>query len=139
MQNAFYFYWQCTYIMIILRLCQKVQKQLLIFMIKFISALWQVRGFPQILRFPPSNKTDHRYITEILLKVALNQTIILTLTSIYYLHTNVNSQWHSFLLVYNKVWWKKIILCLNHVLRKSRNKLSNLNYIFWFKYQWKSN
>jgi hypothetical protein len=111
-QMHFYFNWQCTHIMIILRLCQKVQKQLLIFMIKFVSALQQVRGVPRIPRFPPSNKTDRRYITEIFLKVPLNQAIILTLTSIYYLHTNVNSQWHSFLLLYNKIWWKKLSFCV---------------------------
>ena len=41
-------------------------------MIKFVSDLWQVGGFLWVLRFPPPNKTDHRDITEILLKVALN-------------------------------------------------------------------
>jgi hypothetical protein len=42
------------------------------FVIKFVSDLRQVGGFS-------TNKTDHHYIIEILLKVALN-TIALTLT-----------------------------------------------------------
>jgi len=45
-------------------------------MIKFVSDLRQVGGF---LRVSSTNKTDHRDMTEILLKVALN-TITLTLT-----------------------------------------------------------
>ena len=48
------------------------------YVIKFVSDLRQVGGFLRVLRFPPSNKTDHHDITEILLKVALN-TITLTL------------------------------------------------------------
>ena len=42
------------------------------YMIKFVSDLRQVGGFIRVLRFPPSNKTDHHDITETLLKVALN-------------------------------------------------------------------
>ena len=37
------------------------------YVIKFVSDLRQVGGFPQVLRFP-----DHHDITEILLNVALN-------------------------------------------------------------------
>ena len=40
--------------------------------IKFVSDLQQVSGFPRVLWFPPPIKTDHHDITEILLKVALN-------------------------------------------------------------------
>ena len=39
---------------------------------KCISDLRQVGGFLPVVRFPPTNKTDIHYITEILLKVALN-------------------------------------------------------------------
>jgi hypothetical protein len=42
------------------------------YLIKFVSDLRQVGGFLQLLRLPPSNKTDHHDITEILLKLALN-------------------------------------------------------------------
>ena len=42
------------------------------YMIKFVSDLRQVGGFIRVLRFPPSDKTDHHDITETLLKVALN-------------------------------------------------------------------
>jgi len=40
--------------------------------IKFVSDLRQVDGFPHVLRFPPTNKTDRHDITEISWKVALN-------------------------------------------------------------------
>ena len=46
--------------------------------IKFVSYLRQVGGFLRVLRFPPTNKTDHD-ITEIFVKVALN-TIHPTIT-----------------------------------------------------------
>ena len=42
------------------------------YVIKFVSDLWQVCGFLQVLWFPPPIKTDCYDITEILLKVALN-------------------------------------------------------------------
>ena len=45
-------------------------------MIKFVSDLRQVSGFPRV---SSTNKTDRHDIAEILLKVALN-TITLTLT-----------------------------------------------------------
>jgi hypothetical protein len=48
--------------------------------IKFVSGLWQVGGFLQVLRFHPPIKNDRHNITQILLKVALN-TITLTLES----------------------------------------------------------
>jgi hypothetical protein len=50
------------------------------YVIKFISALWQVGGFLGVLLIPVSstNKTDLHDITEILLKVAF-KTIILTI------------------------------------------------------------
>ena len=41
-------------------------------MIKFVSDLRQVGGVLWVLRFPPINKTDCHDITEILLKVSLN-------------------------------------------------------------------
>jgi hypothetical protein len=41
------------------------------YVIKFVSDLRQVGGFLRVLRFPPK-KTDHQYITEILLKVTIN-------------------------------------------------------------------
>ena len=46
-------------------------------MIKFVSDLRQVGGFPQVLPLSSTNKTDYQNIAEILLKVALN-TISLT-------------------------------------------------------------
>ena len=43
------------------------------YLIKFDSDLWQIGGFPRLLRFVSySNKTDNHDTTEILLKVALN-------------------------------------------------------------------
>jgi hypothetical protein len=39
---------------------------------KFCQWFATVRGFLQVLRFPPPNKTDRHDITEILLNVALN-------------------------------------------------------------------
>jgi hypothetical protein len=43
------------------------------YVIKFDSDLWQVGGFPRLLRLVSStNKTDNHDINEILLKVALN-------------------------------------------------------------------
>ena len=50
--------------------------------LKFVSDLWQVSGFLQVLRFPSTIKTGFHDITEILLKVALC-TITLTITLIY--------------------------------------------------------
>jgi hypothetical protein len=41
--------------------------------IKFVSDLGQVGGINQALRIPPPIKTDRHNITEILLKVALNE------------------------------------------------------------------
>jgi len=50
------------------------------YLAKFVSDLRQVSGFLRVLWFPPPIKqTDRYYITEILLKVALN-TITLTLS-----------------------------------------------------------
>jgi len=46
------------------------------YVIKFVSDLRQVSGFPRVLRFSPSIKSDHYDIAEILLKVALNTTPI---------------------------------------------------------------
>jgi hypothetical protein len=40
--------------------------------LKFVSDLWQVGGFPRVSPVSSTNKTDHHDITEILLKVALN-------------------------------------------------------------------
>jgi hypothetical protein len=37
----------------------------------FVSDLQQVGGFPQVPRFPSTNKTDRHDIAEILLKVTL--------------------------------------------------------------------
>ena len=51
-------------------------------MIKFASDWRQVGDFLRVLRFPPPIKTDCHDITEMLLKVALNTTII-TLTLLY--------------------------------------------------------
>ena len=42
------------------------------YVIKFISDLRQVGGFPRVIRFSSPQKTDRHDITEILLKVALN-------------------------------------------------------------------
>jgi hypothetical protein len=42
------------------------------YMIKFVSDLLQVGGFPRILWVSTTNETDHHEITEIMLKVALN-------------------------------------------------------------------
>jgi hypothetical protein len=42
------------------------------YVIKFVSDLQQVGGFLHVLRFPSSTKTDRYDVTEILLKVALN-------------------------------------------------------------------
>jgi len=39
--------------------------------IKFVSDLRQVNGFPRMLRSPNTNKTDHHDIAEILLQVVL--------------------------------------------------------------------
>ena len=41
-------------------------------MIRFVSYLLKVGGSLRVLRLPPPVKTDRRYMTEILLKVALN-------------------------------------------------------------------
>jgi hypothetical protein len=40
-------------------------------MVRFVSDLWQVGGFLQVLLVSSTNKTDRHDITEILLKVAL--------------------------------------------------------------------
>ena len=40
--------------------------------IKFVSDLWQVDGFLQVLRFPPPIKLTAHDTTDILLKVVLN-------------------------------------------------------------------
>jgi hypothetical protein len=66
-------------------------------MIKFVSDFRHVGGFLQVLRFPPTNKTHHHDITEILLKVALNtinqpKPLIFrtgTLSTIYKYHTEM--------------------------------------------------
>jgi hypothetical protein len=42
------------------------------YVVKSVSDLRQVGGFPRVLWFPPPMKTDRHDITEILLKVALN-------------------------------------------------------------------
>ena len=42
------------------------------YVMKFVSDLRQVSGFPQVLRFLSTNKTDRHDIAEILLKVALD-------------------------------------------------------------------
>ena len=42
------------------------------YVIKFVSDLRQVGGFPRVLRFPPPIKLTATTIAEILLKVALN-------------------------------------------------------------------
>jgi hypothetical protein len=47
------------------------------YVIKFVSDLQQVGGFPRVLPVSSNNKTDHHDIAEILLKVVLN-TITLT-------------------------------------------------------------
>ena len=44
------------------------------YVIKFVSDLQQVSGFPVVLRFPPPIKTERQDITVMLLKVALNGT-----------------------------------------------------------------
>jgi hypothetical protein len=49
--------------------------------IKFVSDLQRVSGFLQVLRFPPTMKTDCHNLTEILLKVALNTIIPLFIQS----------------------------------------------------------
>jgi hypothetical protein len=56
----------------------KVYYSIQLYVIKFVSDLWQVSGFLQILLVSTTNKTDHHNITEIFLKVALN-TITLAL------------------------------------------------------------
>jgi hypothetical protein len=45
-------------------------------MIKFVSDLWQVGDFLQVLRFPPPIKLTANDITELLLKVALKKRTI---------------------------------------------------------------
>ena len=57
-----------------------------VYLIKFVSDLRQISSFLVVLRFPPSIKTEHHNITEILMKLALN-TITLTLKYVYY-HIN---------------------------------------------------
>ena len=42
------------------------------YVIEFFSDLWQVSGLPRVLRFPPPIKLTANDITEILLKVELN-------------------------------------------------------------------
>ena len=49
------------------------------YVIKTIRDLRQVGGILWVLRFPPPKKNDRHDITEIVLKVALNTTITLTL------------------------------------------------------------
>jgi hypothetical protein len=51
------------------------------YVIKFVSDLRQVSGFFGLTPVSSTNKTDRHYITEILLKVALN-TITLTVDTI---------------------------------------------------------
>ena len=46
------------------------------YVIEFVSDLRHIGGFHQVLRFSPTNKTDHHDITEIVLKVALNTTTL---------------------------------------------------------------
>ena len=51
--------------------------------IKFVSDLRQVSDFLRVLLFPSSTaKTDHCYITEIVLKVALNTNTLATMKTI---------------------------------------------------------
>ena len=59
------------------------------YVIKVFSDMQKVYDFLLVLWFPPSNKTDHHDIAEILLKVVLN-TITLTLEYMDYIHV---SQW----------------------------------------------
>ena len=48
-------------------------------MIKFVGDLWHCRGFSAGRRVSSTNKADHYDISEILLKVVLNNIISLTL------------------------------------------------------------
>jgi hypothetical protein len=56
------------------------------FVIKFVSELWQVRGFLRILQFPPPMKLTAMYnITEIFLKAML---LIKTITPVLKYHSS---------------------------------------------------
>jgi hypothetical protein len=61
--------------------------------IKFISDLRQITGFIRVLRFSPLIKFNRHYITEILLKVAIN-TINLTRTLTVMQRQQFNEQIH---------------------------------------------
>ena len=52
-----------------------------VYVIKFVSDLWQVGGFLGVLQFPPPIKTDLHDIAEIVSRVALNT---ITLTPMYF-------------------------------------------------------
>ena len=58
------------------------------YVIKFVSDLQQVCRFLQVLQFPLQKKLTATYLTEILLKVALNTiTLTLTLQKCIYIYT----------------------------------------------------
>jgi hypothetical protein len=68
-----YYYWSCEFESRSGEVCSMQH-----YVIKFISDLRQVGGFPRELRFSSTNTIDRHDIAEILLKVALN-TLTLTL------------------------------------------------------------
>jgi hypothetical protein len=58
------------------------------YVIEFVSDLQQVCRFLQVLQFPLQIKLTAKYLTEILLKVALNTiTLTLTLQKCIYIYT----------------------------------------------------
>ena len=50
------------------------------YVMKFVSDLWQVGGFLRVLRFPPATARHEIHVTEILLKMALNTIKLLNQT-----------------------------------------------------------
>ena len=62
---------------------------------KFVSDLWQVSGFLRILRFRPPIKTYRHDITEILLKVALNNINLNTILDFYIITVSEELRWQG--------------------------------------------
>ena len=81
------------------------QKNIKHYVIKFVSDLQQVGGFPRVLTFPPRMKGDS-HITEIMLKVVLN-----TIPPITRIIHQMESQWFIFC-VNMYIHWSNILLKL---------------------------
>jgi hypothetical protein len=120
-----------------------------LYLIKFISDLWQVGGLLLVLRVSSTNKTDRHDITEILLKVVLNTItspihISISIVYWYHIHWNISvcklyvyfaylniyfkkQQGWSIVHKYGALIWKSIWCKLLIIYLKSGLKLTELD------------